>query len=135
MRRAGFAHEAGTFPEVDRIFNVVTRAEAAAHQMSILASLFGSRRPVLQLSPAEQELLIAGLHGAPDPELAVVLRVSPAAVKARWRTIFARFSQIIPDAVQSGDLSVRGAQKRHLVLAYVREHPEELRPYKPKRSS
>ncbi|MDP8983362.1 MAG: hypothetical protein M3O35_22530 [Acidobacteriota bacterium] len=49
MRRAGFANEAGTFPEVDRIFNVVTRAEAAAHPMSILASLFGSRRPVLQL--------------------------------------------------------------------------------------
>jgi hypothetical protein len=36
----------------------------------------------------------------------------------------------MPDLVRDAvDHEGRGAQKRHRVLAYVRSHPEELRPF------
>jgi len=59
-----------------------------------------------------QRLLVAALRGLTDDELSDDLMVSHSAVKNAWRSIYAR-----------------GKQKRQRLLAYLRERPEELRPF------
>ena len=92
--------------------------------------IFTFRNPELRLRDSDQRLLLAALKGATDQELTTELGVTLSAVKARWRSTFARIARTMPgllDDVSDGD--ARGMQKRHRVLAYVRRHPEELRPY------
>jgi hypothetical protein len=95
------------------------------------ATLYRYRPPVLRLRPAEQALLQAALGGTTDAEVSADLGVSLEAVKKRWLSIFARVDQFLPDLLQTADSTGdgRGPQKRHRVLAYIRSHPQELRPY------
>lgn len=130
MRKSGLVQELGTFPEWNRVFNVMTSREAVGQYGSVAAPLFAYRTPVLGLSNAERELLVAAAEGAIDADIATALGVTLSAVKARWRSIFARFAKIAAELVPAaGHRDIRGEQKRHGVLAYVRQHPEELRPF------
>ena len=93
-------------------------------------AIFNFRRPRLGLARADQTLLLAALKGLTDEELAASLGLTLSAVKARWRSIFARMTTALPelsDRFQNG--AARGRQKRHRVIGYMREHPEELRPW------
>ena len=58
-----------------------------------------------------------------------------SAVKKAWCSIYDRVAAHLPDSIldvdaeeerQNGD---RRKQKKQRLLAYLREHPEELRPY------
>ena len=95
--------------------------------------LFDYHPPQLGFSRGEQRLLLAALSGATDEKLARELGVSPNTVKNTWRSIYNRAASHIPELF-SGDSegglrsSERGKEKRRRLLAYVREHPEELRP-------
>jgi hypothetical protein len=77
-----------------------------------------------------------------DEGLARELNLKLTAVKRRWLTLFERIADVHPDLLppdvrlpENGDnhIGKRGPQKRHHLLAYVREHPEELRPAKSQR--
>ena len=90
-------------------------------------------KPVLDRETFQQ-LLAAALNGATDEELGAELGLTVFAVKARWRSAFSRIAGIRPGLVEDvNGLGGRGGQKRHRVVAYLREHPEELRPYAWKR--
>jgi hypothetical protein len=93
--------------------------------------MYRYQAPVLRLRPAEQELLTAALSGKTDAELSSELALSIEATKKRWLSIFARVDQFKAEILsQTGvESDVRGPQKRHRVLAYIRTHPEELRPF------
>jgi hypothetical protein len=93
--------------------------------------MYRYREPVLRLRPAEQKLLSAALAGKTDAELSDDLEMSIEAVKKRWMSIFARIDEFKPEILGETDADgdVRGPQKRHRVVAYIRAHPEELRPY------
>ncbi|HEX4486367.1 MAG TPA: hypothetical protein VH088_08890 [Terriglobales bacterium] len=118
------------FPETDSLLNSATREIVGVNPASVGTALFHYTEPVLRLRPAEQELLLAAVDGATDEELAAALGISNDAVKARWRSTLAGIAKVNPELVTYNGSSVgRGPQKRHRVLAYVREHPEELRPY------
>jgi hypothetical protein len=56
---------------------------------------------------------------------------SSSSAKA-WRTIYGRVTAkspgLIPDQVPEELTSERGKEKKQLLLAYLREHSEELRP-------
>jgi hypothetical protein len=122
------------FRQCERSLYWMTRDSAKAVPGSLGNVLFSYREPVLQLRDSEQEILVAALRGATDRELATELNVTFAALKARWRSTFERIAKVIPDLVgPAGEHDSRGSQKRHRVLAYVRSHPEELRPYDWKR--
>jgi hypothetical protein len=98
---------------------------------SIAARLYHYRPPVLRLRPAEQRLLASALAGRTDPELSSDLGLSLESVKKRWMSIFSRVDEFAP-AILSRDETDgegRGPQKRHRVVAYIRSHPEELRPF------
>jgi hypothetical protein len=118
------------FPHLGRVIHLMTHESVRAVPASLGNILFSFREPVLGLRDSDRQLLMAALGGATDPELASELGVTLSAVKARWRSTFARIEEAKPDLVTDVDSRHgRGAQKRHRVLAYVRSHPEELRPY------
>jgi hypothetical protein len=129
-RLSGVYRAIGEFPEIGRVLNLITPETAASVPASIGNVVFRYSDPLLRLRESDQQLLLAALKGATDVELAVHLDLNVAAVKARWRSIFARIVEVKPDLVKDRESPEgRGLQKRHHVLAYVRAHPEDLRPY------
>ncbi len=118
------------FPVSGRVIHLMTEKSATALPGSLGNIIFRFRQPVLRLRDSDQQLLSAALAGTTDKELASQLGITFSAVKARWRSIFAQVGAVMPGLVGPvEDLERRGAQKRNRVLAYVRNHREELRPY------
>ena len=110
---------------------VATRESVLTAPYSVAAKIYRYNEPALRLRPAEQKLLAAALAGKTDAELSVDLGLSIEAIKKRWMSIFARVDEFKPEILSSaaGETEGRGPQKRHRVVAYVRTHPEELRPF------
>jgi DNA-binding CsgD family transcriptional regulator len=131
-RATGTYRVVAEFPESESVLAVATPESVLASPYSVAASLYRYQKPVLHLRPAEQTLLVAALAGKTDAELSAELGISIEAIKKRWLSIFERVDEFKPEILNSpgteGD--GRGPQKRHRVVAYVRNHPEELRPYK-----
>jgi hypothetical protein len=104
---------------------------AGGHSFEVKAG--HNREPVLGLRNSDQELLEAALRAATDIELSVELGLKLPALKKRWASVFNRVAVAKPDLLpgldDNLDRQTRGRQKKHRLLAYVREHPEELRPY------
>jgi DNA-binding CsgD family transcriptional regulator len=113
----------------------ISRELALSRPGTWIGSLFIYHAPVLGLRPSEQHLLLTALRGRTDEELADELGLSLSAVKKAWLSIYDRTSVHLPGLVpsrfptqQEGE---RGKEKKQRLLAYVREHPEELRPASP----
>jgi len=118
------------FPHLGRVIYLMTYESAKSVPASLGNILFSYQPPVLGFRKSDRQLLLAALRGATDQGLATELGVTLSAVKGRWRSIFMRIEEAKPSLVTDVfDHEGRGAQKRHKVLAYVRSHPEELRPY------
>jgi len=119
------------FPESESALFVVTRESTLAAPYSVAAKMYRYQAPVLRLRPAEQKLLAAALSGKTDAELSADLSLSIEAIKKRWMSIFDRVDEFKPEILSRSDPDAdsRGPQKRHRVVAYVRTHPEELRPF------
>jgi hypothetical protein len=129
-----FASNPGSAWRRDRAMGIIDQQDALCRPGSILPLLFHYKEPVLRLRDADQELLLAARNATTDHELAMKLGLSLPAVKKRWLSLFARISDTYPDLFppqENGNETghKRGSQKRHRVLAYVRSHPEELRPF------
>jgi hypothetical protein len=130
----------GSFPEInahsflDEPRNVgMTRDLAMTHGASWVGSLFLYTPARLGLSPSEQRLLNSAFSGRTDEELSDMLRISVFAIKKSWRAIYERVAERLPELVpdrseNNGQTPSRGKQKKQRLLAYLREHPEELRP-------
>ena len=120
----------GDFPELGRALHLMNRESVQLMRASLGNALFDFHEPRLKLRDSDQKLLWVALGGGTDTELATSLGVTVSAVKARWRSTFARIEEVMPDLISDlDDREGRGVQKRHRVLAYVRQRPEELRPY------
>ena len=111
---------------------VISRQNALEKVGSWSSSLFIYSPPVLGFSRSEQRLLGAALRGLDDHELVSDLQVSLSAIKKTWRSIYSRVERsnlsILPSDVPHHVSGDRGKGKKHRLLNYVREHPEELRP-------
>jgi DNA-binding CsgD family transcriptional regulator len=110
-----------------------TRAMALQQPGTWINQFFAYRRPKIGLSRSEQRLLAAALQGGTDEELAKLLAISLSAVKKMWASVYLRVEtarpsdlKFAPNENADGD---RGREKKHKLLAYLRAHPEELRPY------
>jgi hypothetical protein len=114
----------------DRALGTVTVESMRDDPHSIAAELFHHRQPPqIAFTRSEQELLEVALEGVDDASAAKSLFVSVPAIKARWASIFERVAAIRPDLCPPDGGGTRGVQKRQRVLAYVRNHPQELRPF------
>ena len=119
------------FCEVDRALLMMQKESAAGVATDAANLLFHYMEPRLDFHQPEQMLLVAALQGATDQELSNELGVNLSTVKKRWRSIFIRVDELMPKLftqVTALD-GRRGPQRRQFVLSYVREHPEELRPF------
>lgn len=132
----------GSVEEVCREPHIVgiTREFELDRPGSHVGSLFYCEPPRFGFSRSEQELLLAALDGeaATDRELPRVLHVSLSVVKKTWLSIYRRVASSAPDLIQESHPAnnalcergfERGKEKRRRMLAYLREHPEELRPF------
>lgn len=90
--------------------------------------MFVADPPKLALTDVHRETLYWALQDRTNEEICEELDLNNDALVARWRSIYLKCSRILPgDPVQS--FRKRGDEKRRKVIRYVREHPEELRPY------
>lgn len=130
-RATGTYRLVAEFQESESALVVATRDSVLTAPYSVAAALYRYRAPVLRLRPAEQKLLAAALAGKTDAELSPDLGLSIEAIKKRWMSIFERVDEFKPEILSRADADGdgRGPQKRHRVVAYIRTHPEELRPY------
>jgi hypothetical protein len=111
----------------------VTREIERGRPGTWVGALFDYHPPQLGFSPSEQRLLLSALSDRTDEELCNELGTSLSTVKNTWRSVYnraaSRLPDLFPDNSQAGPpLSQRGKEKRRPLLAYLREHPEELRP-------
>jgi hypothetical protein len=111
-----------------------TREEAVANPGYAVGVLFSSFVPPrCGFTPSEQDILRYALDGKTDEAISRAGGVSLATAKKRFRTIYEKVRDGIPRAASLFSDSLvegaRGAEARRLLLNYMREHPEELRPY------
>jgi len=130
-RATGTYRIVAEFKKSESALAVATRESVLTAPYSVAAALYRYQSPELHLRPAEQNLLIAALAGKTDAELSQDLALSIEAIKKRWMSIFDRIDEFKPEILSrtGTDSDGRGPQKRHRVVAYIRSHPEELRPF------
>lgn len=90
--------------------------------------------PRFGFSAAERRLLRLAVTQLTDEEIGDELGVSLHGVKKLWRSAQQRALQAMPSlfdglASADADTGARGPEKRRTLLHYLRQHPEELRPY------
>lgn len=105
--------------------------ETAREHLSWTTTLFQYTPPRMYPKPTEQKLLRAAMQGSRDAELSRELGVSLSFVKKTWCSIYKRAFEKLPELnldIATGSIPQRGKEKKQLVLSYLREHPEELRP-------
>jgi DNA-binding CsgD family transcriptional regulator len=110
---------------------VASREEAKSDAHYGLALLFETYAPPrFALTLREQQVLSLALDGGTDTSVARTANVSKSAVKKIFRTIYAKVARAgIIDLRADDAPEQRGAETRRHLLNYVREHPQELRPY------
>nr|WP_316641027.1 hypothetical protein [uncultured Roseateles sp.] len=95
--------------------------------------VFEHHPPLFRFSAAQRRLLWLALFDDSDEHLMPALEVSVHGLKKLWRGIYERIADHAPDffgdAAVPEDEGKRGPEKRRQVLAYVRQRPEELRPW------
>ena len=112
----------------------LTEEEAFTRCGCQISSLFAHSSPRFHFNHSEQELLRHALMGKTCEELAGSLFISPWTVKKRWHAIYERVADVDPELlgapVANGlHATTRGAEHRRHLLHYLRQHPEELRPF------
>jgi DNA-binding CsgD family transcriptional regulator len=111
----------------------LSRELALTRRGTWASTLFVYQPPRFGFSPSEQRVLLTALFGGTDENLADELCISLSAVKKAWLSIYervsARDSQLVPfsDPIEEG-VAERGKLKKQRLLAYLRDHPEEIRP-------
>ncbi|MFC4308620.1 hypothetical protein ACFPN2_05950 [Steroidobacter flavus] len=93
---------------------------------------FQNQPPLFTFSASQRRLLWFALFDDSDDALMPLLDVSVHGLKKLWRGIYERVEDRMPEFFGdsgSGDEGKRGPEKRRQVLAYVRQRPEELRPW------
>ena len=96
-----------------------------------IGRIFAYEPPRCAFTRSEQQVLMSAADGLTDARIAEELNITLTAVTLRWRSIYNRVAQHAPALLDSEEVSngTRGHEKRRLVIAFVDEHPEELRPY------
>ena len=131
---AGYYRNAGCpIPTPRPYLYGVTAEETLRNASSLAAPVFLYTPPRFYFPRGAQEILARALDGETDAALANSLHVSLATVKMRWRLIYERVEEIAPElfpqALGEQTETSRGKEKRRHIIEYVRNHPEELRPF------
>jgi hypothetical protein len=88
--------------------------------------------PRFGFAASERRLLRLAVTQQTDEAIADELGISAHGVKKLWRQVHQRALDAMPQLFDDGAASEgggRGTEKRRALLQYLRQHPEELRPY------
>jgi DNA-binding CsgD family transcriptional regulator len=90
--------------------------------------------PRFGFAPAERRLLRLAVTDLTDEAIGDELGISGHGVKKLWRQVHQRAQDAMPGLFGASDPVAsreggRGPEKRRALLQYLRQHPEELRPY------
>ncbi len=107
----------------------LTHEDALANPFARFCGYFFPPKPQFALSLGEQRLIEYALLDASDGEAAQTLHLSKDAIKKRWRSIYAKVDSADPELL--GSITSPTARRRSIVH-YLRQHLEELRPYREK---
>jgi hypothetical protein len=119
-----------TMWNADRALLAATSDTMRLDPHSVAAELFQHhRQPRFAFTRREQQLLEIALEGGDDASASDSLSVTVPAIKRRWERIFDRVAAVTPEICPPAGDGRRGVQKRQRILTYVRQHPEELRPF------
>jgi hypothetical protein len=129
----GNAEEIVSKPHVTGVTRKELLERPGLSAASWVGRLFDYHPPLLGFNRSEQRVLASALTGSTDEHLSRTLDISIPAIKKTWASIYRRVTdhmpELVPDAFQSdAGGAPRGKEKRRELLAYLREHPEELRP-------
>jgi hypothetical protein len=94
--------------------------------------------PRFGFSAAERRMLRLAATQLTDEQVADELGLSLHGVKKLWRSVHQRALGALPDLFDdssSAEPGSRGPEKRRALLQYLRQHPEELRPFAAPRTS
>ncbi|HSW25360.1 MAG TPA: hypothetical protein VLJ62_21545 [Burkholderiaceae bacterium] len=120
-------------PERRPALFMLTREQALAQMPGTTArNCFEWQPPRFRFNAAQRRLLSNSLFDENDEALMALLDVSVHGLKKLWRGIYERIEAAEPEFFgesASADEGKRGPEKRRQVLAYVRQRPEELRPW------
>lgn len=120
-------------PERRPMFLIVTRDEARASLPGTSARhVFEHYPPLFRFSSSQRRLLWFASFDDSDAYLLSRLKVSVHGLKKLWKGIYERIEDQMPEFFgesSADDDGKRGPEKRRQVLAYVRQRPEELRPW------
>lgn len=126
---AYFRHHPAPPPDLYPYLMGVSREEAFANEGSLISHAFVYTPPVFFFTPREQALLCLAVKGDTDEQIARTLDRTEATVKKRWQAIYDQVGHVSPDLLPATPSNgVRGAEKRRQLIAYLQNHPEELRP-------
>lgn len=108
-------------------------AQAPIFPSSVTTALFAYSPPQVHFAKAERRLLELAVDGLSDAEIGAELDISLNTVKQTWRSVYERAARRVPLVLGEGiDVptgGVRGQEKRRHLIAYLRDHPQELRPH------
>ena len=126
-----YFQKAAPSPESQPCLLRLTREEASAGAGtgSLLSYAFAYTPPLCFFTRRQQEVLHYAMQGCSDKIIATRLRITVHAVRQHWKTMYQRVEDHLPDLLPAGADGKRGAEKQRVLLHYLREHPEELRPY------
>lgn len=117
----------------ERFLFRLTREEAwgEAHGAGV-SLLFAFDRPRCGFGRLQQHVLIRAADDMTDEEVADQLGLTKDAVNMRWRGVYSRIDgheELAALVYDRSEADAATSKKRRRVVAYVRAHPEELRPY------
>jgi hypothetical protein len=133
--RADYPHQA--FPAWRRPLLFGMRRDEVAEQWgSPVATLFSYAAPVFFFSITQQRILLRACQNDRDADIASELGIETTTLREHWRAIFAK--------VEAGqkrfglslehlpDFAVVENRSRAVLVPYLKQHPEELRPADPR---
>jgi hypothetical protein len=88
--------------------------------------------PRFRFTAAERRMLRLAVTHLTDEQVGEELGVSLHGLKKLWRSVHERALDAMPDLFDdssSAEAGTRGPEKRRTLLQYLRQRPEELRPY------
>jgi hypothetical protein len=130
----GSAPQLAAIPAERRPYLFALRKEwVAPGAVNPLSFLFHAPAPELGFSPSEQSVLLGALMNESDVEIAATAGVSLDAIKKTWCRAYDRVAAAAPHLLGLAaplERTTRGPEKRRYLLEYLRDHLEELRPFK-----
>ncbi len=115
-------------PGNDPFLMELTTGEILQRPYGASTPFFLHRTPKIYYTTQEQQLLQRAIFGESDAEIARSLKISISTVHKRWRMIYSRAEECGVALLPAEPMDVRGPEKRTVLLRYLNQHLEELRP-------